>query len=222
MKSYGLRNKTSKEVLIYIKDFVYNVGSPKIFQFDNGSEFRNNEIQSFMHNMGIEVVYSAPYHPQTNGAVEAVHKEIKRFVSNKFVLNPKDFNLSEALTEANYYHNNQIHSSTGYKPTEIKDTKDESVLNEIKKNIGLSMSKKIFKKNKLLLHNGDKLLLCEHFDIKNNKIKTSKKKGVLNHSIPCIFCKYNKRNSFVEIQAKCDYHNKIKKIKIIYVSLVCY
>ena len=103
LKSYGLRNKTSKEVLIYIKDFVYNVGSPKIFQFDNGSEFRNNEIQSFMHNMGIEVVYSAPYHPQTNGAVETLHKEIKRFVSNKFVLNTKDFNLSEALTEANYY-----------------------------------------------------------------------------------------------------------------------
>ena len=75
------------------------------------------------------------------------------------------------------------------------------------------MSKKIFKKNKLLLHNDDKLLLREHFDIKNNKIKTSKKKGVLNHSIPCIFCKYNKRNSFVEIQAKCDYHNKIKKNK---------
>lgn len=39
LKSYGLRTKTAKEVLIYIKDFVYNVGSQKIFQFDNGTEF---------------------------------------------------------------------------------------------------------------------------------------------------------------------------------------
>lgn len=52
--------------------------------------------------------------------------------------------MSEALTEANYYHNNQKHSSTGYKSIEIKDTKDEAVINEIKKNIEISMSKKNF------------------------------------------------------------------------------
>ena len=41
--------------------------------------------------------------------------------------------MSEALTEANYYHNNQKHSSTGYKRIEIKNTKDEAVIKLIKK-----------------------------------------------------------------------------------------
>ena len=53
----------------------------------------------------------------------------------------------------------------------------------------------------------------EHFDIKDNKILASfKKNGSLNHTIPCIFISYWKNNSFIKIQAKCKYFDKIKKI----------
>ena len=73
LKSYGLKTKMSHEILQCIRDYIYSVGKPSIFQFDNGTEFKNNEILAFLHN-NIEAIFSSPFHPQTNGVVEVVHK----------------------------------------------------------------------------------------------------------------------------------------------------
>ena len=75
--------------------------------------------------------------------VEAVHKEIKSYVSNHFAMKDSDFDLKESLLDANYYHNHKIHSSTGFKPVEIKDCIDENIINDIKKNSIKSMEKNL-------------------------------------------------------------------------------
>ena len=67
MKSYDLRSKKGKEVLLFLRDFINFLGKPVIFQFDNGPEFKNNETLAFFKNENIKVVFSASYHPQSNG-----------------------------------------------------------------------------------------------------------------------------------------------------------
>ena len=70
---------------------------------------------AFLHN-NINVTFSSSYHPQTNGVVEEVHKQMQRIIFNKFSLNQKEFDLIDAILDDNYYYIKEIHSSTGYSP----------------------------------------------------------------------------------------------------------
>ena len=49
---------------------------------DNGSEFRNSSVQSFMTNNFVKPEYSAPYSPQQNGLAESTVKQIKSGCEN--------------------------------------------------------------------------------------------------------------------------------------------
>ena len=66
-----------------------NFGKCKIFQTDNGTEFKNAELKTFLEKEGIKHIFSRPYHPQSNGAVEAVHKSIKKYLANEFKIQKK-------------------------------------------------------------------------------------------------------------------------------------
>ena len=50
------------------------------FQTDNGKDFNNQILKIYQDNNNIKYLRSAPYHPQTNGCCEAVHKEIKNYL----------------------------------------------------------------------------------------------------------------------------------------------
>ena len=44
---------------------------------DNGTEFKNNLMDQVLKQLGIEWVFLAPYHPQSNGKLEVFHKYLK-------------------------------------------------------------------------------------------------------------------------------------------------
>ena len=44
---------------------------------DNGNEFKNNLMDQVLKLLGIEWIFSAPYHPQSNGKLEVFHKCLK-------------------------------------------------------------------------------------------------------------------------------------------------
>ena len=50
---------------------------PKYILSDNGTEFKNNLIDQVLKQLGIERIFSAPYHPQSNGRLEVFHKYLK-------------------------------------------------------------------------------------------------------------------------------------------------
>ena len=75
-----MRNKTSELVLSKIKIFFRENGKCEIFQTDNGKEFNNVILKTYLDNNNVKYLRSAPYHPQTNGCSEAVHKEIKSYL----------------------------------------------------------------------------------------------------------------------------------------------
>ena len=44
---------------------------------DNGTEFKNNLMDQVLQQLGIDRIFSAPYHPQSNGKLEVFHKYLK-------------------------------------------------------------------------------------------------------------------------------------------------
>ena len=211
--SYGLKEKTGFEVLICLRKFILSFGICKKLQTDNGLEFKNVLINNYCIENNIERIFSPPYHPQSNGSIEAAHKTIQKFVYEEFYINKdKDFNLDEALINANEYHNNSIHYTTLYKPIDIKDLEDNTKIEEIKSNIIKNVGSKIKINNDKLLVEGDKVIINNNIYVNKKKKEilklNNKKKG--RFIIPAIFIKYGKGNNLL-IKSSKDYRNIIIK-----------
>ena len=50
---------------------------PRYILSDNGTEFKNNLMDQVLKQFGIERIFSAPYHQQSNGKLEVFHKYLK-------------------------------------------------------------------------------------------------------------------------------------------------
>ena len=42
-------------------------------------------------------LHSSPYHPQTNGVCEVVHKEIRKYIYTEYFKNKENFDLEDEL-----------------------------------------------------------------------------------------------------------------------------
>ena len=51
--------------------------APNIFLSDNGTEFKNSLMDQVLQQLGIDRIFSAPYHHQSNGKLEVFHKYLK-------------------------------------------------------------------------------------------------------------------------------------------------
>ena len=78
-----LKTKTASEVVRAYIDRVYSEfgGSLKILS-DNGTEFKNALFEEVAQQLGVEYkIYTAPYHPQSNGRIEGYHSFLKACIS---------------------------------------------------------------------------------------------------------------------------------------------
>ena len=50
---------------------------PRFMLSDNGTEFKNQIFDKVTKDLGIKRIFSAPYHPQSNGKLETFHKFLK-------------------------------------------------------------------------------------------------------------------------------------------------
>ena len=67
-------------------DFVWRnlvYGIPCALITDNDKQFDNHNFRDFCQNLGIELKYCSPAHPQSNGQVEAANKIIKRLLKTR-------------------------------------------------------------------------------------------------------------------------------------------
>ena len=167
MSSYLLKNKSADLVLAKIKSFIRSNGTCDIFQTDNGKKFNNQILKIYLENNNIKFLRSSPYHPQSNGCCEAVHKEIKNFLLLNKEKQKEKFDIEVSIEDAIDFHNNRKLKSTGYKPIEIKDTTDENIINEVIENIIKSMKRKV--KHELKLLKNTLLLICPNIELKSNK-----------------------------------------------------
>uniref|UniRef100_UPI0018D0290D DDE-type integrase/transposase/recombinase n=1 Tax=Ralstonia pseudosolanacearum TaxID=1310165 RepID=UPI0018D0290D len=66
-----LKSKAPEEMINFIKQIELKLKRPvRRIRSDNGLEFKNITLDSFLKNKGIEHNFSAPYTPQQNGVVE--------------------------------------------------------------------------------------------------------------------------------------------------------
>ena len=55
---------------------------PQYILSDNGTEFKNSLMDQVLQQLGIDRIFSAPYHPQSNGKLEVFHKYLKPTLKN--------------------------------------------------------------------------------------------------------------------------------------------
>ena len=217
LNSYLLRNKTADLVVSKIKMFFRDNGPCTVFQTDNGKEFNNIILKTFLENNNVKYLRSSPYHPQTNGCCEAVHKEIKNYLLRKQELLKDKFDLEICLVDAIEFHNNRVIKSTGYKPIDIKNTEDKNLIDSVNKNIINSMKRKINFKNKIVKNT--LLLISPDIENRNNIyiLKSRKSKKVF--TLPALFIKYINSNN-ITVKLMINYHNgfKLKKYEILTIA----
>ena len=70
-RPYGVREKSAAAILSVVKRFVADMGIPRAFRTDNGTEYSNSMFVDFCNGLGIRREFTAPYTPQQNGPVES-------------------------------------------------------------------------------------------------------------------------------------------------------
>ena len=61
---------------------------PRYILPDNGTEFKNNIMNQVLKQLGIEWIFSAPYHPQSNGKLEVFSQILKTNLEETFKFMP--------------------------------------------------------------------------------------------------------------------------------------
>ena len=104
---------TEARVAKFIRShIIYRYGVPHEFISDRGDHFRG-EVDTLVQEYGIQHHRSSAYRPQTNGAVEAANKNIKRIL-RKMVETSRDW--SEKLPFALWAYRTSFRTSTGSTP----------------------------------------------------------------------------------------------------------
>ena len=70
-RPYGVHEKSAAAILSVVKRFVADMGVPRAFRTDNGTDYSNSMVVDFCNGLGIRREFTAPYTPQQNGPVES-------------------------------------------------------------------------------------------------------------------------------------------------------
>ena len=101
----------------FVKHIVSCLGLPKVILSDQGSNFTSKLFKSICKIFGIEKVQTSAYHPQSNGALERYHAELKRYL--RYFIDEDQSNWDEWVRLACFSYNTSVHSSSGFTPYEV-------------------------------------------------------------------------------------------------------
>ena len=72
-------DKTAKSMVeAYLSGILSRAGASMVCLSDNGSEFKNTQMNTVLKQLGIKCIFSNPYRPQGNSHIKNVHKFLKR------------------------------------------------------------------------------------------------------------------------------------------------
>ena len=175
MMSIPIENNNADHILLCLKKYFNTLGYPKILQTDNGTEYKNNTIENFCVSNKIQHIFSTPRHPQTNGVVEIVHKEVRKNILNSIDLIIDKISFDNVILDSVKIHNENVHTITGFKPNFLIKNSDEEIYNQVYANI-----KKIYNIDEetnnefYVLEAGDHLI-TNNAPFKNGKTIVSKR-----------------------------------------------
>ena len=69
--------KAGTIVCVFINNYLPIHMCPHFILLDNGTEFKNQLMDNVLQKLGIDCIFSALYHPQSNGKLKGFHKYLK-------------------------------------------------------------------------------------------------------------------------------------------------
>ena len=150
--------------------------------------------------------------------MEAAHKQIKyKYVFDEFYTTLSDeFFLKDVLLTIVNYHNNIEHSSTHFRPIDIKDRTDPKIIEIVNNNISKTINYAIKYKNLYLLEKDEYLLIINNIKLNNNKdnnikeIVKNKKNISGEYIIPAQFVKYSDNYKLNNIKVSKNFKKILK------------
>ena len=109
-----MNEATSSATVSKLRQMFSTHGLPQVSVSDNGPAFVGEEFKSFMKKNGIKQVYSAPYHPASNGQAERTVRTFKEAMKTL-----KTGNLQTKLDRLLYKYRIMPHSTTGKTPAQM-------------------------------------------------------------------------------------------------------
>ena len=130
-----LSDKSATIVLRAIKACIATHGKPEYLQTDNGSEFVNEELKMYLSKNRIHHIRGSPYHPQSQGAVEAFNRTVQNYLYLAKDMNEDEFILEDSILDFLLYYNKRVHTTTRYSPYDIMEKKsDEKTMKKVRVN----------------------------------------------------------------------------------------
>jgi hypothetical protein len=143
--AYKLKNKTADQVWQQLEHFLDQIPNDQkisIIQSDNGTEFQGI-VSEELEKRGIKQIFSSPYHPQSQGAVESFNGQLKRLLARVFAQN-KSKNWIDYLDDVLKNYNESLHGTTNHKPDEVANQDVSAhVVADVKDNIEQKAKQKI-------------------------------------------------------------------------------
>ena len=87
-------------VATFINEYLPVHMCPRYILSDNGTEFKNGLMDQVLQQLGMDRIFSAPYHPQSNDKLEVFHKYLKPTLKKLCERDPAnwDKHLNQVLT----------------------------------------------------------------------------------------------------------------------------
>lgn len=98
----AVRKANGSSVVSMLDQTCTNLGIPKELRTDNGTHFRNSQVDQWCQNNGVIRVYSPPYTPQANGVVERTIGLVKNWIgknANDKAWSTKALDVGRALND---------------------------------------------------------------------------------------------------------------------------
>jgi hypothetical protein len=125
-----LKNKTQESIVQVIQDILQEAShDPRIILCDNGTEFKNKLLKTFLKQQGILIYHTATYSPQSNAIVERKNKEVRKIL-RQYATDNNTLRWIDFLSDAEKYLNNQYSAPIKEIPQELYDTIDDAKKNK--------------------------------------------------------------------------------------------
>lgn len=116
IEAINMTRTTSHAVIAVLRNIWARFGLPRQVVSDNATVFSSDEFRTFLRSNGIEQLFSAPYHPASNGAAENAVKICKRVIKKALL---QKLNPDTALCRFLLSYRNTEHYTTGESPAKI-------------------------------------------------------------------------------------------------------
>lgn len=115
--AYPMITCTTDEVARSLVHFFSLFGFPKMLLTDQGTTFTSDLFKELTEILKIKKLFSTPYHPQTNGALERSHATLKEYLRSFVNENQNDWHCYLATAILSY--NTTPHCTTEFSPFEL-------------------------------------------------------------------------------------------------------